>query len=488
MANLLQPLPKDSFNPALARHLMNRAGFGVPAAQLDIIRELTLEEAVDYFVQFDKIADNAVVPDVNFDDTDIKEMRAMADVMTEDERKAMKQQARMAANDVMRELVVWWFRQMRDTTRPLQEKLVLFWHGHFATSAEKVKEPSYNWDIIHNVFRHNAVGNFKTLTTAVGQSPAMLRYLDNLLNRKGHPNENWARELMELFTLGIGHYTEADIKESARAFTGWKQAQGEFFEAPRFQDEDLKTFLGKTGNFHGQDVIDIIFEQPAAATHICRKLWEFFAYEDPEDEIVEGLAATLRAAKFELRPMLRQLFLSRAFYAPRAVGTQIKSPLQFAQMLLDTLDIDPQDGTMLEKGLMHMGQGLFMPPNVKGWPGNRAWINTNTLLLRYNLTGMLLQGKISLPNKMGREKTRPMGGDVAAVFAGCNVMSVGAAVDALCGKLLGRAPDAEQRRALISALAPGADAAMAWTSAKPRPENQQAFLHLALSIAEYQLC
>lgn len=245
---------------------------------------------------------------------------------------------------------------------------------------------------LNKVFRENASGNFKALTIAVGQSPSMLEYLDNRKSTAEHPNENWARELMELFTLGKGNYTEDDIKNSARAFTGWTTSNGGFGYQTDKHDRGIKSFMGRSGEFDGWQIIDIIFEQPAAAMFIANKLWTYFAYENPEPEIVETLAQTLRAANYELRPVLRQMFTSEAFYSDRARGTQVKSPAQLVVQLCEDLNLEEAPYGLLTRATKSLGQDLFYPPNVKGWDGNREWINANTLLLRYNLPLQLAKG------------------------------------------------------------------------------------------------
>jgi len=266
--------------------------------------------------------------------------------------------------------------------------MVLFWHGHFATSAQKIKSSTANY-LLNSEFRANAVGNFKKLTIAVAKSPAMLRYLDNNQNVKQHPNENWARELMELFTLGIGNYTEDDIKASARAFTGWTVGPNGFVNRYRVHDEGSKTFLGRTGNFDGRDIIDIIFEQPAAAEFLSKKLYFYFVRDIPDTALIQAMANNLRSHGYNLAPMLKKLFLSEAFYAEKAVGTQIKSPVQFVARLVHDLDMPYPPYASMARASAQLGQDLFYPPNVKGWDGGRAWINANTLLTRYNLSATL---------------------------------------------------------------------------------------------------
>lgn len=238
----------------------------------------------------------------------------------------------------------------------------------------------------------------------------MLHYLDNRQNRRGKPNENWARELMELFTMGVGTYTEQDIKESARAFTGWMFDDYAFVFNPRAHDNGTKTFLGKRGNFDGWDILDIIFEQPVTAEFIVGKLWTFFAHENPEPELKNALAQTFREYDYELKPVLRQLFLSEAFYSERAMGSQIKSPVQFMIQLAHNLELETLPFGPMTQGTAALGQNLFYPPNVKGWDGGRAWINANTILLRYNIPKMLVvasvqQHRINEDPSMGGENT-----------------------------------------------------------------------------------
>lgn len=390
--------PGFKWDADAARHLLNRAGFGVPPASISRLMEMTPDEAVAAFVDYEKYPDTAQAPDWIGEATDPMEMmgqmrREMEGIPDEERQRIRNMLQREEREDVQR-LQMWWLDRMCHTERPLEEKMTLFWHGHFACSAEKVKQGAWNYDLNQRL-RRNATGNFKTLVVDVGRSPAMLRYLDNMQNRKGRPNENWARELMELFTLGIGNYTEEDIKEAARAFTGWTVRDAEFVFNQRQHDDGVKKVLGKSGRFNGIDVIEIILGQPAAARFICTKLWRYFAYEDPEPEVVEGLAATFAGSKFELKPVLRQIFSSEGFYSARARGSMIKSPAQLVAGLQVQLDAELSDRPPLPILAMRaMGQSLFYPPNVKGWDGGRAWIDTNTLLIRCNFANYLVSGVV----------------------------------------------------------------------------------------------
>src|SRR2546421_156104 len=226
----------------------------------------------------------------------------------------------------------------------------------------------------------------------ISRDPAMLDYLNNQQNRKAHPNENYARELMELFTLGIGNYTEYDIREAARAFAGWAHDGEEFIFRRYDHDEGVKNFFGQRGNYDGDNVIEIILNHPACAKYITGKLFKYFAYEDVEQPIVDSMAEYLRENKWELRPLLRTLFTSQAFYSDKAIGVQIKSPVQLVVGTIRMLGLDVPPRRVLAAALTQMGQVPLEPPNVKGWPGGRMWINTSTLFVRYNTAVWLARG------------------------------------------------------------------------------------------------
>lgn len=387
----LTPLSPEAWSPEKARHLLNRAGFGLTQARAARLASLTHEAAVNELVDYDTIPVDFPEPDflieplprrllvrkLEEEGLDSNQIHLRIQAQQQEERRAIT------------ELQGWWLDRMYRSPRPLEEKMTLFWHGHFAVSSQKVRQSQVTYDM-NAMLRRNATGNFKALTTAVGQSPAMLEYLDNRKSTKNEPNENWARELMELFTLGKGNYTEQDIKESARAFTGWTCTYKDFTYDPRRHDFGQKTFMGRTGDFEGWQIIDIIFEQPAVASFISRKLWAFFAQEDPAPEIVDALAKVFRENNYEIKPLLKAMFRADAFYAPQVMGSQIKSPAQFLLQLCDDLGVETLPRRALAQGCRQLGQDLFYPPNVKGWDGNRAWINANTLLLRYNAPPLIL--------------------------------------------------------------------------------------------------
>jgi len=287
----------------------------------------------------------------------------------------------------------WWFRRMLQTKAPLREKLVLFWHDHFASSLQKVKQPVL-LVFQNDLFRRHATGSFKELVHEIVKDPAMMLYLDTQNSKKGKPNENFAREVMELFTMGEGNYSEGDIKEAARAFTGYQlnRANGNVLFNRRQADNGEKTIFGKTGRYDGDDVVNLIFEQNATSRLIPRKLWEYFVAENPPEEGVDALAKSFKEADFKLEPLLREIFLSKAFYAEKVMHDQIKCPIQYLVQMLKELELKDLPQAYVLNAQQQLGQVLFAPPNVAGWDWGKAWINTNTLLSRYNVAGFITKG------------------------------------------------------------------------------------------------
>jgi len=292
----------------------------------------------------------------------------------------------------------WWLDRMMNGSAPLLEKMTLFWHGHFATSVEKVRDAYWMW-LQNDTLRRNAFGAFSSLTRKISRDPAMMIYLDLQQSRKEHPNENWARELMELFTVGIGNYSENDVREAARAFTGYRIdfTTQQFRFAPAQQDRGNKTFMGRIGPLGGDEIIDILVAKPACAQFIGRKLWRFFVEDEPSPQTVDLVAKTIRSHNFELRAVLREIFNSELFYSERAMGAQIKSPVQYVVQTARLLEAQLPSPLASQNALRQMGQTLFAPPNVKGWDGGKAWITTSTLLFRYNFANYLINGDEILP-------------------------------------------------------------------------------------------
>jgi uncharacterized protein (DUF1800 family) len=269
------------------------------------------------------------------------------------------------------------------TPSPLTERMTLFWHNHFVSSQQKVRVARLMY-VQNATLRANALGNFGTLLHTAAKDPAMLVYLDGAQSRKGAPNENFAREVMELFTLGEGHYTEQDVKEAARAFTGWSldRATGEYLYRPGIHDYGSKTILQRTGNLDGDAVLDVLLAQPETAQHITTKLWREFVSPEPDPREVRRVARAFADSHYDIKVALRGLLISDAFWAAENRGTLVKSPAEFVVGTLRQLEIEPASALPFAVLSAGMGQNLFSPPNVAGWPGGNAWIDSNTLLAR----------------------------------------------------------------------------------------------------------
>ena len=279
----------------------------------------------------------------------------------------------------------WWAERMLDTPRPLEEKMALFWHGHFATAENKVRDYRKMLGQI-DLFERHATGNFGELLVAVAQNPAMLYYLDAGVNVKGGANENFAREVMELFTMGVGHYTEQDVREAARAFTGWNFKNLDFVINAAKHDSGPKTLLGRTGPFDGVEVLDIILDQPVTAEYIATKIYRFFVREDVSPAMTAELGALLRDNSYELRPLLTTLFLSRDFYSEASYGAHIKGPVEHVITLLKQLGADDVPGVPdFNRTTIALGQHLLNPPSVAGWAQGRSWITPALLQERGNV-------------------------------------------------------------------------------------------------------
>ncbi|WP_052272811.1 DUF1800 domain-containing protein [Flavihumibacter solisilvae] len=279
-----------------------------------------------------------------------------------------------------------WLDEMCNGKAQLREKMAFFWHGHFAC---RNRDPRLHEKLLH-VIRTNALENFGTLLKGVSRSAAMVYFLNNNQNRKGHPNENFARELMELFTMGRGYYTEADVQESARAFTGWSTDKaGEFVFRKQLHDQGRKSFLGRQGNFTGDDIIDIILEQPATATFITTKLYRFYVSESPDPAHVDWLSKRFYQSGYNIRSLLEDILLSDWFYHPSIIGNRIKSPVELLAGVRRQFPMavyEKSSQLMIQRVL---GQTLFVPPGVAGWPTGRGWIDGASLLFRLRLPALL---------------------------------------------------------------------------------------------------
>lgn len=302
--------------------------------------------------------------------------------LSADEKKMVQQKNR----ESIRNLNIYWLHEMVNSGAQLREKMAFFWHGHFACRNLNI----FYQQLLLDVIRRNALGNFGTLLKEVSKTAAMLNFLNNQQNKKDHPNENFAREVMELFTLGRGNYTEHDIKEAARAFTGWSSSLKGEFAFRRFQhDFGSKTVLGKTGNFDGEEVLDILLQQKQTAKYITQKIYRFFVNEQVDEAKVNQLAEKFYKDNYDISKLLENIFTSDWFYDEKNIGTKIKSPVELIagirRMLPMTFEKD-EALLLLQRAL---GQILFYPPNVAGWPGGKTWIDSSTLMMRMRIPQML---------------------------------------------------------------------------------------------------
>ena len=396
---MLKPLSSSDWNFSTAAHLLNRAGFGGTPSEINQLAGLSQPRAVSSLIDYENIPDPVTNPDWAHPDPErmqrYRDYINKKDTVTTEERKQFQQEQARYIQQSMVELRGWWLRRMAYGPRPFQEKMTLFWHGHFATSVEKVRDPYYMWRQ-NDLFRRLATGNWELLLIEAGQDPAMLVWLDQAQSRRGHPNENFAREVMELFALGEGHYTEKDVTEGARCYTGWSldRMNQQYVYRPFLHDDGVKTFLGRTGDLDGNDAIATIVAQPQAAVFITGKLWNYFAGQMPSPELNEALAEAFRANGNNFKPLLRTMFTCEEFYSPEIIRNMVKSPVQWLVGSVRMLECPLPPPLICMGMLRQLGQDLFAPPNVKGWDGGVTWITTNTLLTRYNDAQSLVRGTV----------------------------------------------------------------------------------------------
>jgi uncharacterized protein (DUF1800 family) len=373
----------QGMGPEDARHLLNRTGFDAQLRDIDEFARLTRREGVERLLAGVHAEPRTPPPAWVKEWTDPRVVRVMGD----EERKAF---VRLQIERAL-ELKAWWLAEMLATRSPLTERMTLFWHNHFTSSLQKVRSPPliYRQNVL---LRRHALGNFGELLHAMSRDPAMIVYLDSATNRRGQPNENFARELMELFTLGEGKYGEQDIKEAARAFTGWsiELETGEFLFRPRQHDEGAKQVLGRTVRT-GDEVLDVLLAQPVTAEYLAARLWREFVSPQPQPEELARVAAAFRTSGYDVRAAMRALLLTPAFWAPENRGALIKSPADLVVGTMRQFRIEVSDPLPFVLLMRALGQDLLSPPNVKGWPGGEAWINSTTLLARKQFLERLLR-------------------------------------------------------------------------------------------------
>ena len=367
------------------QHLLWRSAFGPMAenaADLDNISQKKLWELLlkTSAKKPDKIevAQNLVDGFIK----GMKDVKDMADLqkreLTADQKKQIQQQSR----EDLKNLNLRWLGELINSEAQLREKMSLFWHGHFAC---RVINSYYQQELLQ-VIRENALGNFKDLLKEVSKSPSMLQFLNNQQNKKQHPNENFAREVMELFTMGRGNYTENDVKEAARAFTGWGfNLQGDFVFRKNLHDDGSKTVLGKSGNFEGDDIINLLLQQKQTARFITKKIYKYFVNDTVDDAKVEWLSDRFYKNDYDIKKLLEDIYTSDWFYDEKNIGIRIKSPIELLAGIRRLLPMEMQNDQAQLLFQRTLGQILFYPPNVAGWPGGKNWIDSSSLMLRLRI-------------------------------------------------------------------------------------------------------
>ncbi|WP_439882063.1 DUF1800 domain-containing protein [Pontibacter sp. MBLB2868] len=377
------------------QHLYWRAGFG-PGSQ-NTPDKYTIKKAVKHLMKESEPVRllEAALP---------RPVSVQAAMKNGELRRQLQQERRQAFEELNQN----WLNRMATAPEQLREKLTLFWHGHFAC---RLRDPRMA-QVQHNTLRKHALGKFSDLLFAISKDPGMLQFLNNQQNHKQHPNENFAREVLELFTLGRGHYTEQDIKEAARAFTGWGfNLKGEFVFRERQHDKGMKTFMGRKGNFKGEDILQLVLENPATAEFLTGKLYAYFVSDVPDTERLRELSNQFYTSGYYIAGLLENIFTSEWFYSPEVIGSRIKSPVELLVGLQRKFDVtfaDTRSAIILQKAL---GQVLFQPPNVSGWAGGRNWVDSSTLAYRLRIGPALLQDaafEVSVKPDDDAEPTKPV--------------------------------------------------------------------------------
>src|SRR5688572_9933668 len=402
-ADDLAPLPAAEWSYDRAAHLLAHAGFGGAPDDIQALTDLGVERAVDALVNYERTPNPLLKPFVESGLWDpslatFPDSRPEATDRAEQHGESMGVAVKPSGNRALqpvsdrffywlratmletRRLGYWWANRMLATTHPVEEKMALFWHGHFATHESKVRDYRKMHQQIE-LFERHATGNLRDLTVEVARNPAMLYFLDAQYNVKGAPNENFAREVMELFTMGVGNYTEQDVRECARAFTGWYFDDLEFKVDAEKHDSASKTFLGRNGDFDGVDVLDIIFEQPITAEFLAAKVYRFLVRDELSPALRGKLGAVLRDADYELKPLLTTILQSKDFYSAASYGGHIKGPVEHMVAMMKHLGAESMPGVPdFNQSTIAMGQHLLNPPSVAGWAGGKSWITPGLLI------------------------------------------------------------------------------------------------------------
>ncbi|MGI9334557.1 MAG: DUF1800 domain-containing protein [Gammaproteobacteria bacterium] len=570
----LTPIAAAHWSEQRAGHLLERAGFGGTPEEIRALAALGPEAAVRRLVQFKGVGDE---PLAAFDHSGVHDAgldpfppsRPATTQLAKETGEALGVKVKPAGNRRLQPVVnrffywlrasrletdrvgYWWANRMLASPRPLEEKMALFWHGHFATNEDKVRDYRKMLGQIE-LFQRQGLGSFRDLLIGVAQDPAMLAFLDAGVNVKGAPNENFAREIMELFTMGVGNYTESDIREAARAFTGWNFVNLSFVVNHSEHDASAKTVLGRTGPFDGIDVIDIILSQPVTAEYLAAKIYRYFVREELSDSLRAELGARLRESGYDVRGLLQTLFLSRDFYSAPSYATHIKSPVQLVISTYRKLGLTQVPGVPdFNEITQALGQRLLHPPTVAGWARDRSWITPGLLIARGNFAYELMFPDISFVPKdhfspdpqiravgqriargfdissatvpdsgdapmsmsnqmadrdedfntrygsykgwqMAIQKVKPIPRHTAHIDVGAMVLAAGAktseqAIDYLASRFLRAEIDEAQRHELIAFLGAELGTDDLERAASYMDEALRMVLHLMMSLPEYQL-
>lgn len=359
------------------QHLLHRTGFGASPADVALLSRLPYEKAVDKLFKRSEA----------IDEIKLLEWRSRKDERMKNASPERRKQLRKQRKEEGLQLNTHWLSKMSSSDAQLREKMTLFWHDHFAAH---VQHP-YALQHLNNVMRRHALGDFKVLLMEVSKHPVMLEYLNNRQNRKASPNENFAREVMELFTLGRGNYTEMDVKEAARAFTGWNfDQEGQFIFRKNQHDDGPKVFRGKTGHFKGEDIVSMLLEDKQTARYLAGKLYRYLVHPESHPERIEGIATAFFDSGYDISVALRHILLAPWFLDGQNIGVRIKSPAEYLAGMFRTLNVRVQNPEVLVQVQKILGQVLFKPPNVAGWPEGRAWIDSSTLMARMTIPAAIL--------------------------------------------------------------------------------------------------
>ncbi len=404
----LTPISAADWNADRAAHLLAHAGFGGTPEDIQRLADAGVDKAVRSLVHYEDIPNPKLQPFVESGLWDsglngFPDSRPEATDRAEKAGRSMGVESKPSGNRPVqpvsdrffywlratmletRRLGYWWANRMLQTTHPVEQKMALLWHGHFATHENKVRDYRKMLQQIE-IFERGATGNLRELTIAVAQNPAMLYFLDAQFNVKGAPNENFAREVMELFTMGVGNYSEKDVREGARAFTGWYFDNLSFKVDPVKHDAGPKTFLGRTGNFDGVEALKIIFEQPVTAEYLASKIYRFLVRDELSPALRTKLAAVLRQHDFQVKPLLTTIFSSKDFYSAASYGGHIKGPVEHMVSMMKHLGVETMPGVPdFNQSTIAMGQHLLNPPSVAGWAGGKSWITPGLLIARGNV-------------------------------------------------------------------------------------------------------